>query len=179
MHSIGLLEVQLKNSKFILIPKLITLTVLCFYFLHLPKDIIRYTKTGEGVIGIRNQESANHWNLDVVQRISKEIDVLTSKNETVFSLWPGYLFETHTMPVQGLENHFGNLAGNKLPVEERRKFTVLNNSDIREIMDNSKINIFTWSKDSKKRALKERILSSDFKYESQVGKVNLYSRSAN
>jgi hypothetical protein len=70
-------------------------------------DYRRFTRTGEGLNGIRGLERAQNWNIDNVRAVSHAIDELTVPGECVVSLWPGYIFESAASPFPGLENNTG------------------------------------------------------------------------
>ena len=70
-------------------------------------NLARFTRTGDGLNGIRNQGRAPNWNVDTVRAVSRAIDELAAPGEVVMSLWPGYIFESGTVPFPGLENNTG------------------------------------------------------------------------
>ncbi|MGI6525126.1 MAG: glycosyltransferase family 39 protein [Bdellovibrionota bacterium] len=93
------------------------------YLYHVPADYLRYTKTGEGVIGIYNKRNAALWNLERLTMVANAIDRHTSHAEYVFSFWPGFLINTHTLPLNGMENHFAIPAAEML--QERENSLIL------------------------------------------------------
>ncbi|MCB0335626.1 MAG: glycosyltransferase family 39 protein, partial [Bdellovibrionales bacterium] len=89
------------------------------------RDIIRYTRTGEGVIGIRSEENAAYWNVQEVTKVSQFVDRSIPADKELMSIWPGYLFETHAKPLPGLENHFGPRIAPQLTKLERQRYHVI------------------------------------------------------
>lgn len=134
--SIDLMVTVWKNFSGLKVPlrsvaiTIVFLPLLVLYTYHLDKDYVRYTRTGEGVIGIRNQKEADHWNLPYVTSVARKLDLIESKPGTVITTWPGYLIGSHHRPLKGLENHFALLIGNLLTEEERARYHITNRPEM-------------------------------------------------
>lgn len=88
------------------------------YLAHLDGDIDKYTRTGEGVIGIVNAKNATSWTIDRVKEIRTVIESSLPPNERVISQWPGYLFGTSAKSFPRWENQFGSIAASKLNTDD-------------------------------------------------------------
>ncbi len=155
----------------------IILPCLILFFYKLPSDFLRYTKTGEGVIGIRDQDNAKHWNISHIKAISKKINEITKSGEVVFSLWPGYLFETDAVPMKGLENHFGHKVSNRLSAVEKDKYVILGEKEALKKAFELNVRTYVASKDGQIKKIKEKYSEEkleifDFK-KVKVIKVNI------
>lgn len=90
-----------------------------------PLEMIRYTTSGEGVIGIGDMVTAKSWTVHTVREVSAKIDSLLDRGETAAALWPGYLYESAATSVPGLENQFAFTAAEGLNEDKARTFHVL------------------------------------------------------
>jgi len=89
-----------------------------------------YLFTASAVIGIDDADDAPNWTLRGVREVSKAIDGLTVPAEQVGSFWPGYVFESHTVPYPGFENNFGWSVSWQLTPQEKAKYHILSPEDI-------------------------------------------------
>ena len=96
-----------------------------FYFYHLDKDFIRYTYSGDGVIGIRTRQEAKHWNLRYLKTVSDKLDELEATPSQVVTPWPGYLVASRHHSLPGLENHFALLVGHQMSDELRARLHIV------------------------------------------------------
>jgi Dolichyl-phosphate-mannose-protein mannosyltransferase len=87
-----------------------------------------YLITGD-VIGIDDPDEAPNWTLARVREVSKAIDEVALPEETVASLWPGYIFESHADAYSGFENNFGWGVSWQLTQQERAKYHVISEGD--------------------------------------------------
>ena len=101
------------------------LIALLIYLAGVPQDIVRYTKSGKGVIGIMTPANAELWSLRRVREISALIDGKLGAGQTAAVFWPGYLLEARARAYPGLENHFGLDAAARLRPEERPRYRLL------------------------------------------------------
>jgi hypothetical protein len=85
----------------------------------------RFLITGEQVAGVPDPKFAGDRRIASVLEVSKAIDVRTTPGEAVLSLWPGYLFESHAMPVAGLESNAGTYMARVLTGAQQEKFHIL------------------------------------------------------
>jgi len=99
------------------------------YLKNVNQDVIKYTVTGRGVIGIMRPQNALDWNIERVREISRIINGIAPPDEPVFSYWPGYLIETSAQPLPGSENQFGIITADNLTEHLRRKYSVISNTE--------------------------------------------------
>ena len=83
-----------------------------------------YLFTAASVIGIDDPDDAPNWTLRGVREVSQAIDELTSPGEGVASFWPGYVFESRTVPYPGFENNFGWAISWQLTPQQRAKYHI-------------------------------------------------------
>ena len=88
-------------------------------------DFRRYLITGEGVPGLERVNDKQDWRVERILEVSRAIDQLALPGDTVISLWPGYLFQTHTVPLPRLESDFSLPIAAKVRPELRRRYHVL------------------------------------------------------
>jgi hypothetical protein len=81
------------------------------------------------VIGIDDPDAAPNWTLGRVREVSKAIDEVALPQETIASLWPGYILESHAVPYTGFENNFGWGVSWELTPKERTKYHVISEED--------------------------------------------------
>ncbi|MDZ4784999.1 MAG: hypothetical protein SGJ02_02870 [bacterium] len=114
----------------------LVLIVLIISFFHLSatkKDLISYTKSGKGVIGVGINEASDKT-LVALKSIAKAIDHISLPGQEVLAEWPGYLVDSHAISTPGLENHFGWKIGNKINKKERRKYKIISRNEIRKLI---------------------------------------------
>ena len=94
-------------------------------------NLARFTRTGDGLNGIRDQGRAPNWNVDTVRAVSRAIDELAAAGEVVMCLWPGYIFESGTIPFPGLENNTGRERVDVLDPEEALRNHILSEDRVK------------------------------------------------
>ena len=62
--------------------------------------------------------------------VSSAIDIAVGPGATVASFWPGFIFQTHTVPLPGFENDFGLPIADQLTPEQRSRYHILSVGDI-------------------------------------------------
>lgn len=120
------------HSKKIILPFLTLFSLV--YLWDYPEDYQRYTKTGNGVIGIMNQENAEHWSIDNIQKIIAETKVKCNPQKLAWSYWPGYLLSSNCQVYPGSENHFSYLVVPKLTKEQKEKYHLANLTEINDLI---------------------------------------------
>ena len=108
---------------------LYTLAVVCYIGAAL-SDFRRYLVTGEGVPGVE-AGLANDYRLPQVLQVSRAIDQIALPGETVASFWPGYIFQTHTEPLPGLENDFALPVAAELTDEQRAEYGIVSPDEVK------------------------------------------------
>lgn len=150
--------------------------VVLFYHNNL-SDFERYTRTGEGVIGIRKPEKAQAWNLPNIEAISTKISAYTEPGDTVLTIWPGYLLETDTKPLTGNENHFGVQAGDRLSPEERNRYRVTHTKGLVEAVQQNTPDLILYNTQSPRRRLRRTILASNYQLVGTINPIEFYQKS--
>ena len=88
-------------------------------------DFRKYMVTGDGIAGVGAARDKGDWRLQRVIEVSEAIDQIASPGETVASFWPGYVFQTKTIPFPGFENDFGSTVSQKLSSGQRARYHIL------------------------------------------------------
>jgi len=97
-------------------------SLVCVY--TLPQTIERLTISGEDLKGIdRNNRST--FALSSIVSVSEMLDRHFPKDSIVISQWPGYLFQTHLLPVSGLENQFWIRIEKKVTAAEVQEYKLM------------------------------------------------------
>ncbi len=156
----------------------LTILLLAIYFYQLPADYLRHLKTGENLIGIMNQNQADHYNLKNLKVITKNLQVACDAKQEVIGFWPGYLVGTSCRAYPGTENHFGIQIADKLTLEQQTKYLVLSNQRINQAILDEKAPLVLLGK-REENSVKLRQLLDQAKYQSiwKDAGVELFERS--
>jgi len=106
--------------------------LLAIYLLAPVNDFHRYMVTGEGIPGLERAKDKEDWRVQRIVEVSHAIDGLTRPGETVISLWPGYLFQTHTVPLPSMESDFSLPVAAKVSPERRLRYHLLTTEELDE-----------------------------------------------
>jgi hypothetical protein len=93
-------------------------------------DFRKYLVTGDGIPTVRTLRDPWNWRLSAVKEVSGAIDRTARPGETVASFWSGYMFETHAVPLAGLEGDCGVLVADKLSAEQRTRYHIVSWSEL-------------------------------------------------
>jgi 4-amino-4-deoxy-L-arabinose transferase-like glycosyltransferase len=74
--------------------------------------------------------NAPEWQVSSYRWIARQIEMNTSPNETVLSIWPGYVFESGRAYWPGLEDNFSLRITNKISAQERMQYHVPSTEEI-------------------------------------------------
>ena len=111
-----------KFGKVILCFGILGLSTIYFNYNKLMTDVVNYTKTGRGVLGVENQTGAKRWNLGNVKAVSNAIDRYVPEGGLIFCSWPGFIIESkNPVMLPGTENHFSYSAASALKNKEKIK----------------------------------------------------------
>jgi hypothetical protein len=72
--------------------------------------------------------------LGPIEQVARIVDARTEPGERVVTSWPGYLFGTHALPVEGFETDFGPLAAAHLDADEAKRHRRLSASEVERIV---------------------------------------------
>jgi hypothetical protein len=75
------------------------------YALVVPVVVYKYVSWLGATIPGLHQVDPHDWSLPTIRAVSGAIEQSNPPATDVLSFWPGYLFETHAVPVAGMENH--------------------------------------------------------------------------
>ncbi|NLF24212.1 MAG: hypothetical protein GX589_00950, partial [Deltaproteobacteria bacterium] len=146
------------------------------YARNINQDIINYTVTGKGVIGIQRPKNALDWNLERVKEISSLIEKHAPPGAAVLSFWPGYLLETSAPPYPGSENNFGVAIAAQLGPSEKEAFHVISNTDISELILSKKPELIIVHKRMTPETVRQTLASSPYQLLESVDAVQIYAR---
>ena len=119
------------DSKRASIVSLCGYTLLLFiYVAAAVPDFHRYLVTGEGVPGVRSASQPQDLTLERVREVSRAIDEIAAPGETVASSWSGYIFQTSTNPMPGLEGDYALSISEKLTPGQRARYHVVSPPEI-------------------------------------------------
>ena len=110
-----------KNHPFFIryLPVSILFILLILTLYQTPFAIKRFTQTGEGVKGI-DSSTKETLTLQSINEISEVIDSTFSKNDTVISQWPGFLFTSSLKQISGMENQFWSVLMGNYPINSTK-----------------------------------------------------------
>jgi Dolichyl-phosphate-mannose-protein mannosyltransferase len=121
---------ELPSSRERLVAVAACVFLLGVYLAASANDFRRYLITGDGVPGLERAKDKGDWKLQRVKEVSQAIDQLTNPGELVTSFWPGYVFQTKTNPLPGLENDFGLPISKSLNREQRVRYHILSPAEV-------------------------------------------------
>ena len=101
------------------------LLLLAIYAAMSPADFRKYLVTGDGIPAVRGAFDREDWRLSRILEVSNAIDRLAAPNEVVASFWPGYIFQTHTLPFPGLETDCGLAIAGKLTPQQMAQYHIV------------------------------------------------------
>jgi dolichyl-phosphate-mannose-protein mannosyltransferase len=93
-------------------------------------DWHRYLTSGDGVPGMTSVKEPADLRLERIVEVSRTISQMAAPGETVASFWPGYIFETSTYPLSGLEADYGLPISGKLTEAQRHKYHIISVSEL-------------------------------------------------
>ena len=105
-------------------------TLLAIYLGAAIPDFSKYLVTGQGIASVGKARDKGDWRVETVIQVSQAIDAIASPGELVASFWPGYIFQTHTVPLPGLENDFVLPIADKMNLQQRSRYHVLSLAEI-------------------------------------------------
>jgi len=140
-------------------------------------DYTRFTKTGDGVIGVVSERNAKVWNIETVSEVAMRLDELAQPGEPVLSYWPGFLLESHAVSYPLMENHFGWQAADKMGIVKDERYKIISSFGVSEEVKAGKPR-FIVIKDSRNGLITAKNLPQ-FGYEQvfDVNTVKIFRRS--
>jgi 4-amino-4-deoxy-L-arabinose transferase-like glycosyltransferase len=90
----------------------------------------RFLNSGELVAGVLDPKFATEWRIPSILAVSAAVNERVRPGEQVLSLWPGYLFESKSVPFVGLENNAGTYVAEVLTPVQQKKFRILSSATI-------------------------------------------------
>ncbi|RMD85154.1 MAG: hypothetical protein D6808_05800 [Candidatus Dadabacteria bacterium] len=145
------------------------------YSVSLISDVERYTKTGEGVIGIRGREEAKNKTLASLREISRAVDGVLRGGETVISIWPGYIVSSKkAKPYPGTENHFALKSAHKVNKDRWRRFHLISYEAVGSAIRERKVRVVVMSAKAYERRYREDLKYGGYLKESEVRGVYIF-----
>ena len=93
-------------------------------------DFRRYLNTGDGVPGAKWADDRGDWRLPRILEISQAINQMVCPGAVVASFAPAYVFQTHAVPLPGLESDFALPVSEKLTPEQRARYHILSPDEL-------------------------------------------------
>ena len=93
-------------------------------------DLRKYLITGKEIATVGRVLDKGAWRMGRIVEVSRAIDEIASPGEVVGSFWPGYVFQTKTVPLPGLENDFVLPVAEKMTGQQRDHYHVLSLGEI-------------------------------------------------
>lgn len=146
------------------------------YLFNVPGDFLRYTETGEGVIGVGSKQGASEWNLNRLSEVRRYIEKNTKQEDLLLSLWPGYLVGVDRPYLKRTENHFGLRTAEDLSEELRLKYRVKSVSDFSNDITQQKVSMVIGYKRSFRGLIRKALKIAEYKKEEFPGLVEVWSR---
>jgi hypothetical protein len=100
----------------------------------------RFTEHGTNVPGIWSSRRALNWRIESVEAVAKAIDAHEAREAA--SWWPGYMVTSETPITRSLANDFGLRAAEALTPEERRRYRVVNHTEVGDMIRQRRPRIF-------------------------------------
>ena len=154
-----------------------TALFLLAYLAYAAVAVERYAGSGVGVAGIETAENAPYFRLPAVRQISAELNRWSEAHEPVLSPWPGYLVESHGVPVPGLENEFGAAVAGALTKEQAERYRLLTPAGLDQILAERTPRVAVlgnsdyWGADARSREL---LVRNGYRLVSKLGKAEIY-----
>ncbi|MCB0321022.1 MAG: glycosyltransferase family 39 protein [Bdellovibrionales bacterium] len=149
----------------------ILIVCMIVYFFHVSGDFERYTKTGQGVIGIGGPAGAAEWNLHRLAKVQALVLQLTSPSDLIFPLWPGYVVGLDRQVLLGSENHFGPRAADGLSGEERSRYRVKGVDDFGMSIRSGDVDVVIGYRRAFRREYKSALKSNNYQKVPLLGAV--------
>ena len=154
--------------------------LLLVYLLAPVNDFRRYLITGEGVPGLERANDKQDWRVDRILEVSRAIDRLTRPGDTVISLWPGYLFQTHAVPLPSLESDFSLPIAAKVSPELRRRYHLLTVAELDDEIASHRTQLVVLGNENRlmqevaKDSVANTLRSNGYKMVQSVGDTEIY-----
>jgi Dolichyl-phosphate-mannose-protein mannosyltransferase len=156
------------------------LILLAIYLVAPVNDFRRYLITGEGVPGLERVKDKEDWRVERILEVSRAIDQLSRPGDSVISLWPGYLFQTHTLPLPRLESDFSLPIAAKVPPELRRRYHVLTIAELDDEIANHRTQLVVLGNENRvmqeaaKDSVANTLQSNGYKPIKSIGDTTIY-----
>jgi hypothetical protein len=113
-----------------------------------------------------------------VRSVSRAIDDVTRPGELVLATWPGWLYETHTRQLPGLESDFipGVVANSHLSPARARAFHMLSYAEIERIIRQRRVELVAYSNSFGDPGFASALTAAGYRPLRTVDQVTLYQR---
>jgi hypothetical protein len=114
--------------------------ILILYSSAIRTDVVRYTVTGHGVIGV-GKRMPKAWKIQTIKKVSEVLDSRIQPDEVVFASWPGYLLESRARALARTENPFGMIYAERseLPLDRQLNLKVRDPDDVLAAMKEGEV----------------------------------------
>jgi len=158
--------------------------LLGIYLIAPVSDFRHYLITGEGVPGLERARDKQDWRVQRILEVSRAIDGLTRPGDTVISLWPGYLFSTHTVPLPCLESDFSLPVAAKVSPEHRRLYHAFTAAELDEEIANHRTQLVILGNENRlmheiaKPSVAATLQSNGYELIQSIGDTEIYKYTA-
>ncbi len=157
-----------------------TIALLVIYLIAPVNDFHRYLVTGEGIPGLERVKDKEDWRVERILEVSRAINGLTRPGETVISLWPGYLFQTHTVPLPSMESDFSLPVAARVSPERRRPYHLLTAAELDDAIANHRTRIVVLGNENRlmqedaKDSVVSTLRSNGYELATSIGDTEIY-----
>ncbi|RME60239.1 MAG: DUF2029 domain-containing protein, partial [Candidatus Dadabacteria bacterium] len=148
------------------------------WFTGVAKDFTKYTRSGEGVIGIGSKRNAPNWRVKVVDEVGRYTEVLLRKRggKVLPYDWAGYFLGHDVAILQGYETRFSYVAALKLSLRERQRFKVKSFKDFRDEVKGGKAEVIVISPGKFSKELNHLLNSSGYRFRKRVRGILIFEK---
>lgn len=152
-------------------------SLFCFSILAFSTaNINLYTNPQIGLQGIKRKQDIEDKSLSSISKLSNKIATFSHNNDLIWSYWPGYLLDTKASSISGGENHFSYRIGDRITKEQKSKFKLLSENDVKESISNSKPKIVVLPRRQSRRKYNKNLEYGKYESIHAQGLVEIYSR---
>jgi hypothetical protein len=149
------------------------------YLAAVPDLVVRYTLTGEGVIGILTPALASDWRITTVREVSQTMERAAPEPGLALVWWPGYLVESTRGPLPGTENHFGRPVAPLLPPGQAHRQHLASEPELLRAIDEAVPEVIVLGNDvlgEERLEAGEHLQRSRYRHFAWIGNAEVWAR---
>lgn len=122
------------------------------------------------------------WKISGVQQVSHSINRHSKPGDVAFASWPGYLIETHTVPLPGTEMDYPRYLGLgvRMSAEQRLRYHILSKPETLEHIRSGKtdlvVNGIGKGDDKETMAMHQMLIGTGYQFAESIGRCGVYVR---